>query len=67
VTINKRRTTVCMNLSKMEEAQAEQIGEDARIFMRIGKRFIINMQHVYTVDALFSVDFRLLSLYSFSF
>jgi DNA-binding LytR/AlgR family response regulator len=51
VTINKHRTTVCMNLSKMEEALAEQIGDDAHIFMRIGKRFIINMQHVYTVDA----------------
>lgn len=51
VTIDKHRTTICMNLSKMEDALAEQIGEDARIFMRIGKRFIINMQYVYTVDA----------------
>ena len=51
VTIDKHRTTICMNLSKMEDALAEQIGEDARIFMRIGKRFIINVQYVYTVDA----------------
>ena len=51
VTIDKHRTTLCMNLSKMEEALAEQIGEDAHIFMRIGKRFIINTQYVYTIDA----------------
>lgn len=50
-TIDKHRTTVCMNLSKMEEALALQMGDDAHIFMRIGKRFIINMQYVYTVDA----------------
>ena len=40
-----------MNLSKMEDALAQQIGEAAHIFMRIGKRFIINMQYVYTIDA----------------
>ena len=40
-----------MNLSKMEDALALQMGDDAHIFMRIGKRFIINMQYVYTVDA----------------
>jgi DNA-binding LytR/AlgR family response regulator len=50
-TIDKRRTTICMNLSKMEDALAEQIGEDAHVFMRIGKRFIINLQYVYLVDA----------------
>lgn len=50
-TIDKHRTTVCMNLSKMEDALALQMGDDAHIFMRIGKRFIINMQYVYTVDA----------------
>lgn len=50
-TIDKHRTTVCMNLSKMEEALDQQMGEDAHIFMRIGKRFIINLQFVYTVDA----------------
>ena len=51
ITINKQRTTLCMNLSKMEDALAQQIGEAAHIFMRIGKRFIINMQYVYTIDA----------------
>ena len=51
VTINKHRTTICMNLSKMEDVLAEQIGDAAHIFMRIGKRFIINLQFVYTVDA----------------
>lgn len=51
VTINKHRTTVCMNLSKMEEALVQQLGDAAHIFIRIGKRYIINMQYVYTVDA----------------
>jgi DNA-binding LytR/AlgR family response regulator len=52
ITVNKLRTAVCMNLSEMEKALATQLGDDARIFMRIGKRFIINMQYVYAINVL---------------
>jgi DNA-binding LytR/AlgR family response regulator len=39
-----------MNLSHTEEALAAQIGEHAQRFMRIGKRFIVNMEYIYMVD-----------------
>lgn len=52
VMVNKLRASICMNLSEMEKAIAAQIGEDANIFMRIGKRFIINMRYVYSINVL---------------
>lgn len=52
VMVNKLRATVLMNLSEMEKALAAQLGDDAKVFMRIGKRFIINMQYVYQINVL---------------
>ena len=52
VMVNKLRAAVCMNLGEMERALADQMGEDAKIFMRIGKRFIINMRYVYSINVL---------------
>ena len=50
--VNKLRAAVCMNLGEMERALAVQLGDDAKIFMRIGKRFIINMRYVYSINVL---------------
>ncbi len=52
VMVNKLRASVCMNLGEMERTLAAQIGDDAKIFMRIGKRFIINMRYVYSINVL---------------
>lgn len=52
VMVNKLRASICMNLGEMEKAIAAQIGDEARIFMRIGKRFIINMRYVYSINVL---------------
>jgi len=52
VMVNKLRASVCMNLGEMEQAIADQIGDDAKIFVRIGKRFIINMRYVYSINTL---------------
>lgn len=52
VMVNKLRASICMNLGEMEKAIAAQIGDDAQIFMRIGKRFIINMRYVYSINVL---------------
>ena len=41
-----------MNLAHTEEALAAQLGDNAKQFMRIGKRFIINMNYIYQVDIL---------------
>ena len=52
VMVNKLRASICMNLGKMEKALALQIGDKASIFVRIGKRFIINMHYVYSINVL---------------
>ena len=52
IMVNKLRAAVCMNLGEMEKTLAAQIGDEAKRFMRIGKRFIINMRYVYQVNVL---------------
>lgn len=52
VMVNKLRASVCMNLGEMEKALAEQVGPNDKTFMRIGKRFIINMRYVYSINVL---------------
>ena len=50
ITANKQKTCLTMNLSHTEQALAAQLGEQAKLFMRIGKRFIVNMLYIYQVD-----------------
>lgn len=50
VTANKQKVCITLNLAHTEEALAAQLGENARRFMRIGKRFIVNMYYIYQVD-----------------
>ena len=50
VTANKQKICLTLNLSHTEEALAQQLGGRARHFMRVGKRFIINMNYIYQVD-----------------
>lgn len=50
VTTNKMKAVIGMNLSQMEKTLAERLGERASIFMRVGKRFIINMNYVFQVN-----------------
>lgn len=50
VTANKQKVCVTLNLAHTEEALASQLGESAKQFMRIGKRFIVNMNYIFQVD-----------------
>lgn len=52
VMVNKLRASILMNLGEMEKALAAQLGAEAQTFMRIGKRFIINLQYVYSINVL---------------
>lgn len=52
VTANKQKVCVTLNLSHTEDALASQLGERAKRFMRIGKRFIVNMNYIYQIDIL---------------
>ena len=46
---NKLKGVVSMNLSKMEEFLALQYGNKASFFFRLGKRFIINTNYIYSI------------------
>lgn len=50
VTANKHKVCVTLNLANTEKAMATQLGNKAKHFMRIGKRFIVNMNYIYQVD-----------------
>ena len=52
VMVNKLRASILMNLGEMEKALAAQLGVEAQMFMRIGKRFIINLRYVYSINVL---------------
>lgn len=52
VTVNKLKTCLTMNLSHVEEALATQLRESADLMMRVGKRFIVNINYIYQVDIL---------------
>ena len=47
-----KKKSVSHTIGEMERALAAQIGDEAKNFMRIGKRFIINMRYVYQINVL---------------
>ncbi len=47
---NKLRGTVLMSLSQMQDMLTSRLREQASIFARVGKRFIINLGFVYHID-----------------
>ncbi|MBQ7634798.1 MAG: LytTR family transcriptional regulator [Bacteroidaceae bacterium] len=50
VTVNKLKATVSMNLAAMEQFLAKQTGEMAQRFVRIGKRYIVNLEYIYRIN-----------------
>ena len=52
VIANKQKVCLTLNLAHTEEALAKQLGDVAKQFMRVGKRFIINMNYIYQIDVL---------------
>ena len=50
VTANRQKVCLTINLAHTEDALASQLGDNAKLFMRIGKRFIVNMNYIYQVD-----------------
>ncbi len=49
VATNKLRPTVCMNLGHMEQLLAEKLGDRRAMFVRVGKRHIVNMNFLYSI------------------
>lgn len=49
---DKAKGAVCMNLAEMQRMLSESLHEDARIFARVGKRHIVNLNYVYHINVL---------------
>ena len=52
VLANQLKGVVCMNLSHMQQVLSERLKEQATIFVRVGKRHIINHTYVYQINVL---------------
>lgn len=52
IQMNKLKGVVCMNLAHMQEVLTKSLGESARIFARIGKKYIINRKYIYQINPL---------------
>ena len=50
VTINGMRTTVCVSLAQMQQLLSTTLKEQASIFVRIGKKHIVNHTYLFQVD-----------------
>lgn len=49
---NKLKGQVCINLGQMQKVLSDSLREEASIFARVGKRFIINLSYVYQIGVL---------------
>ena len=47
---NKLKATLGASLTKTEQMLTQQMGMEAKMFMRVGKRFIVNLDFVYSVN-----------------
>lgn len=52
VLINNLNGVVCMNLAHMQDVLTKNLGENARIFARVGKKYIINHKFIYQINPL---------------
>ena len=50
--VNRQKGVVCMNLTKTQSLLTQNLKEQASMFARLGKRFIINLTFVYHIDIL---------------
>ena len=49
VMVNKLKNKLSCNLSQVEKILAAKLNERASAFMRIGKRFIVNLNYVHSI------------------
>lgn len=50
VTVNGSCTSICMQIGAMESSLAEQLGDNAFKFIRLGKRYIVNREYIYKIN-----------------
>lgn len=50
VAVNGQYTSICMQIGVMESSLAEQLGDNAFKFIRLGKRYIVNREYIYMIN-----------------
>ena len=48
--ISNIKGVICANLSKMQTLLSEKLHEEASIFARVGKKYIINLRYVFSIN-----------------
>lgn len=49
---NQLKGVVCMNLAHMQQVLSERLKEQASVFARVGKKYIINHTYIYQINVL---------------
>lgn len=49
---NRLKGVVCMNLARMQQELVDKLKENANIFIRVGKKYIINHTYLFHIDVL---------------
>lgn len=52
ISANKLKGVVCANLAQMQKMLSERLKEDASVFARVGKKYIINLSHIYAINTI---------------
>ncbi len=52
ISISNIKGVICANLSKMQALLNEKLHEEASIFARVGKKYIINLRHVFSINTI---------------
>ena len=50
ISISNIKGVICANLSKMQALLNEKLHEKASVFARVGKKYIINLRHIYSIN-----------------
>ncbi|MBN2922349.1 MAG: LytTR family transcriptional regulator DNA-binding domain-containing protein [Lactobacillus sp.] len=66
VSANNLKGIVCMNLAKIQIILEEKLKEHSVIFARVGKRYIINLDYIYSINV-FKQKLTLSDGYMFSY
>ena len=50
ISANKLKGVICMNLARIQTVLDKKLKEHSIIFARLGKRYIINLNYVYSIN-----------------
>lgn len=52
MSVNKLKGVVCVNLAQMQKLLSERLLEKASSFARVGKKYIVNLKHIYSINTI---------------